>query len=242
MPPRPVACHFQTTHWTLVQQAQGSLDAEAGKALSALCDAYWYPIYAFIRSSGRSAHDAEDLTQGFFARLLEKDILAAADPAKGKLRTFLLTCVRNHLINQHAHDSARCRGGGRVVSLDATWAEERYATEPVDNLSPDRLYQRRWVLTVLESTLQLLAQEYTADGKGSLFEALRPCLGFSAEVVQDYEALAARLGSTAGAVGIQVFRLRQRWRELLFKQVGITLADPTADEIRAELAELLGCV
>lgn len=242
MPPRPVACHFQTTHWTLVHKARGSLDTEAREALAALCAAYWYPIYAYIRSSGRSAHDAEDLTQGFFARLLEKDILAAADPAKGKLRTFLLTCVHHHLINEHARATAQRRGGGKIVALDANWAEERYATEPVDDLTPDRLYQRRWVLTILESTLQLLAEEYAADEKGRLFEALRPYLGFTAESAQGYDELAVRLGTSTGAVRTQVSRLRQRWRELLFKQVSITLADPTSDEIRAELAELMSCI
>jgi RNA polymerase sigma-70 factor (ECF subfamily) len=174
---------------------------------------------------------------------LEKDILAAADPAKGKLRTFLLTCVRNHMLNEHARASSQRRGGGEALpAFDAAWAEKRYATEPVDDLTPDRLYQRRWVLTLLESTLLLLEQEYTADGKKTLFETLRPCLGFTAEAAQDYEALAARLGSTAGAVGTQVFRLRQRWRELLFKQVSVTLNDPTSDEIKAELSELLSCL
>jgi RNA polymerase sigma-70 factor (ECF subfamily) len=233
---------FQTTRWTLVERANGALDAEAAEALATLCDAYWYPIYAFIRRSGHGPHDAEDLTQGFFARLLEKDILAAADPAKGKLRTFLLTCVRNYLHNEHARASSERRGGPQLTSYDPQWAEERYAAEPVDDLTPDRLYQRRWALTVLEFTLRVLEQEHIADGRRELFTALRPCLGFTKEKVPDYAGIAARLGSSEGAVKTQVFRLRHRWREILFQQVSITLADPTSDEIKGELSELLGCV
>jgi len=218
------------------------LSAEAAQALSALCDAYWYPIYAFIRRSGHGPHDAEDLTQGFFARLLEKDILAAASPEKGRLRTFLLACVRNYLHNEHARAMALRRGAGLITSFDQGWAEERYATEPVDDLTPDRLYQRRWALTLLEFTLQLLGQEYTVSGKGELFETLRPCLGFTAETGQNHDALAKRLNMPVGTVKSHVFRLRQRWREILFEQVSITLADPSAEEIKAELGELIGCV
>lgn len=239
---QPLPRTFQTTRWSLVHRANGDVDEEARAALAALCDSYWYPIYAYIRRSGRGAHDAEDLTQGFFARLLEKDILAAADPAKGKLRTFLLTCVRNYLHNEHARASAERRGAHLLTSFNQDWAEERYATEPADDLTPDRLYQRRWALTLLEFTLQLLGEEYAADGKGDLFTALRPCLGFSKEKTPNYSDLATRLGSSESAVKTQVFRLRQRWREILFQQVSLTLDDPTSDEIKGELSELLECV
>ena len=239
---QPLPRTFQTTRWSLVHRANGDVDEEARQALAALCDSYWYPIYAYIRRSGHSAHDAEDLTQGFFARLLEKDILAAADPAKGKLRTFLLTCVRNYLHNEHARASAERRGAHLLTSFNQDWAEERYATEPADDLTPDRLYQRRWALTLLEFTLQLLGEEYAADGKGDLFTALRPCLGFSKEKTPNYADLATRLGSSESAVKTNVFRLRQRWREILFQQVSLTLDDPTSDQIKDELSELIGCV
>ncbi len=242
MRPQVLPHAFQTTRWTLVERANGALDAEAAAALATLCDAYWYPIYAFIRRSGHAPHDAEDLTQGFFARLLEKDILAAANPAKGKLRTFLLTCVRNYLHNEHARATSERRGGPQLTSYDPAWAEERYAAEPLDDLTPDRLYQRRWALTVLEFTLQVLEQEYSADGKRELFAALRPCLGFTKEKAPNYVEIAARLACSEGAVRTHVFRLRQRWREILFQQVSITLDDPTSDEIKGELAELLECV
>jgi RNA polymerase sigma-70 factor (ECF subfamily) len=233
---------FQTTRWSLVQRANGDIDDEALQALAALCDSYWYPVYAYIRRSGHGAHDAEDLTQGFFTRLLEKGTLAQADPAKGRLRTFLLTCVRNYLHNEHERASAQRRGAHLLTSFDAGWAEERFASEPADDLTPDRLYQRRWALTLLEFTLQVLEQEYSADGKRELFAALRPCLGFTKEKTPNYADLATRLGCTESTVKSHVFRLRQRWREILFQQVSVTLDDPTSDEIKGELAELLECV
>lgn len=233
---------FQTTRWSLVRQANGSVDDAAVQALAALCESYWYPVYAYIRRSGHSAHDAEDLTQGFFARLLEKDTLAHADPAKGRLRNFLLTCVQNYLRNEHQRASAQRRRPQLLISFDAGWAEQRFAIEPADALSPDRLYQRRWALTLLEFTLQVLEQEYSADGKRELFAALRPCLGFTKEKAPNYAEIAAQLACSEGAVKTQVFRLRQRWREILFQQVSITLDDPTSDEIKGELAELLECV
>ena len=182
------------------------------------------------------------MTQGFFAKLLEKGTLAHADPAKGRLRTFLLTCVRNYLHNEHERASAQRRGAHLLTHFDQVWAEQRFAAERADHLTPDRLFQRRWALTVLEFTLQVLEQEYSADGKRELFAALRPCLGFTKEKAPNYAEIAQRLECSEGAVKTQVFRLRQRWREILFQQVSITLDDPTSDEIKAELAELLECV
>jgi len=246
MPSQVLPRSFQTTRWSLVQRANGDIDDEALQALAALCDSYWYPVYAYIRRSGHGAHDAEDLTQGFFARLLEKGTLAHADPAKGRLRTFLLTflltCVRNYLHNEHERAYAQRRGAHLLTSFDAGWAEERFASEPADDLTPDRLYQRRWALTLLEFTLQVLEQEYSADGKRELFAALRPCLGFTKEKTPNYADLATRLGCTESTVKSHVFRLRQRWREILFQQVSVTLDDPTSDEIKGELGELLECV
>ena len=214
----------------------------ARAALAALCEGYWYPIYAFIRRSGKSPHDAEDLTQGFFARLVEKTVLAGADPAKGKLRTFLLACARHFLADEHDRARAQKRGAALLTSFDAIAAEERYAIEPVDDLSPDRLFQRRWALTLLDQALQMLTAEFSADGKAPLFAALRPFLGFGAGAVKSYEELAPELGLPIGTLKNHVFRMRKRWRELLLEQVAATLDDPTEDEIRAELSELLGCV
>ncbi|SKA99290.1 RNA polymerase sigma-70 factor, ECF subfamily [Prosthecobacter debontii] len=233
---------FHTTRWSLVRQATADDSAEALDAMETLCEAYWYPLYAFIRRSGYSPEDAEDLTQGFFARMLDRDILTTADPGRGKLRTFLLTCLRRFLAHETERRMAQKRGAGLIVSMDTTWAENRYLHEPVDHLTPDRLYQRRWALTVLEHTLRLLKDEYEDKGKGVLFEHLRPYLGLGVEPEQSYEAMAAKLGQSLTNTKTQVFRLRQRWRELLFEQVSMTLDDPSSEEIKAELSELMQCL
>lgn len=238
----PAQQFFQTTRWTVVRRAVGSDDVAAGQALATLCEGYWYPIYAFIRRFGKSPHDAEDLTQGFFARLLEKDMLATADPVQGKLRTFLLSCARHFLADEHDRASALKRGAALLISFDAVQAEERYAIEPLDNMTPDRLFQRRWALALLERTLEMLAAEYAAEGKGELFAVLRPFLGFGKGATKSYEELVAELGLPIGTLKNHVFRMRERWRKLLIDQVAATLDEPTEDEIRAELSELIGCV
>ena len=241
--PLPAEPHsFLTTRWSQVRRAVGGDGAPARQALGALCAQYWYPIYAFIRRSGKSPHDAEDLTQGFFARLVDKAILASANPSQGRLRTYLLSCVRHYLADDQDRVLAQKRGARMVVSFDAIEAEERYAIEPVDDLSPDRLFQRRWALALLDQTLRTLGDEFAAQGKAELFIKLRPILGFSPGAVQSYEELAAELEVPAGTLKNQVFRMRQRWRDLLLEHVSATLDDPTPEEIRAELSELLGCV
>jgi RNA polymerase sigma-70 factor (ECF subfamily) len=160
---------FQTTCRSIVRQAASSADPAARQAIATLCEAYWYPVLAFIRRSGKGAHDAEDLTQGFFARLLEKGILAKADPTKGKLRSFLLTCVRNFAADEHAREMAVKCDAGVIVSFNPACAEESYTAEPVDDLTPDRLFQRRWALTVLDFFFQLLREEFAAAGKAAVF-------------------------------------------------------------------------
>jgi len=214
---------------------------EGRQALSDLCSAYWYPLYAYFRRCGRGAYDAEDLTQGLFVRLLERGSLAAADPARGRLRTFLLACAQNHL----ADDWDRARAGKRaatVVSFDAIGAEERYLVEPTEALTPDRLFQRRWALTVLEQSLQFLAAEYEAAGQTALYAALRPFLGFGPDPEKRYEEISRSLDMPVGTLKNKVFRLRERWRKILFEQVAATLDKPSEEEIKAELSELLGCV
>jgi RNA polymerase sigma-70 factor (ECF subfamily) len=233
---------FQTTRWSVVRLAGGVDDVAAMRALTMLCDAYWYPLYAYIRRCGKSPHDAEDLTQGFFARLMEKKILAAAEPGKGKLRTFLLKCVQNFLADEHDRAMARKRGAWLLTSFSPERAEELYAAEPVDDLTPDRLFQRRWTLTVLEYSLQLLEEEFSASGRGRVFEELRPFLGFGTAPDRRYEEIAVTLCIAVGTLKNQVFRLRERWRELLFEQVALTLDDPTPEEIKGELKELLACL
>ncbi len=225
-----------------MQRAIGADDTAAMTALTALCEAYWYPIYAYIRRSGRAPHDAEDLTQGFFAWLLEKQTLAKADAGKGKLRTFLLTCARRFLSDEHDRAMAQKRGAAVLTSFDSAQAEQRYAAEPRDDLSPDRLFQRRWALTILDHALTLLGAEYGAQGKADTFTALRPFLGFGPDAERRYEEVAATLARPLGTVKSDVFRLRKRWREIIFEQVSATIADDSPEEIKGELAELLGCV
>jgi RNA polymerase sigma factor (sigma-70 family) len=242
MPTSRAPQSFQTTSWSVVRRAAEGDTAEARQALASLCEAYWYPLYAYFRRSGKSAPDAEDLTQGFFVRLLTHEILASADPDKGRLRTFLLACARNFLADQRDRALAQKRGAALLVQLDPVSAEERYALEPVDDLAPDRLFQRRWALTVLDHALQLFAAEYTAADHRALFEALRPFLGFGSEPERQYEEISAALGIPVGTLKNRVFRLRQRWRQILFEQVALTLENPTPEEIKGELSELLGCV
>jgi DNA-directed RNA polymerase specialized sigma24 family protein len=233
---------FRTTQWSVVGRAVGRNDGESMRALSSLCESCWYPIYAYFRRAGRDFHDAEDLTQGFFAHLLEKGTFATADPSKGKLRTFLLTCARNFLNDEYGRAEALKRGRGILTSFDAARAEGRYVKEPVDDLSPDRLFQRRWAFAVLEHSLRDLREEFTASGKGETFKALRPFLGFGPEPEKRYEDVSRTLGVPVGTLKNQVFRLRERWRELLFDEVRATLDEPSPEEIKEELKELLASV
>jgi RNA polymerase sigma-70 factor (ECF subfamily) len=233
---------FLTTHWSVVRRAASHDKPEADAALAQLCAACWFPIYAYIRRSGKNAHDAEDLTQGFLARLIEKNFLASADGDKGRLRTFLLTCVQHYLADEHDREMTQKRGGGRVVELDALAAEERYAAEPVDALSPDRCFQRRWALGMIDTAMETLRAQYVAQGKSEVFEKLRPFLGFAASAEENYEAVAASLGLKLNTLKSQIHRLREEWRDLVKQQVAATLDEPTPENIKAELAELIACV
>ncbi|HRQ87925.1 MAG TPA: RNA polymerase subunit sigma-24 [Bacteroidia bacterium] len=233
---------FQTTSWSVVRRALSEDRPDSLAALSSLCETYWYPIYAFIRRSGHRPHDAEDLTQGFFALLIEKRFLAVADEDKGRLRTFLLTCVGRYLSNEAERPRRLKRGAGKVLSIDPRQAEEYFAAEACDDLSPDRLYQRRWALILLEATTRAIGEQYAAEGKSGLFAAISPFLGFSRSGEEGYREVAGRLGMNPATLRSHVHRLRERWRELLMRQVAATLDDPTSDNIKAELAELIGCV
>lgn len=233
---------FLTTHWSVVRRAAARDEPEATAALAQLCAACWFPIYAFIRRSGKDVPDAEDLTQGFLARLIEKNFLASADGDKGRLRTFLLTCVQRYLADEHDRDVTQKRGGGRVVALDALAAEERYAAEPVDPLTPDRCFQRRWALGIIDTAMDTLRAQYAAEERAALFETLRPFLGFSSDGEQNYESVAAALGLKLNTVKSHIHRLREQWRDLVKQQVAATLDEPTPENIKAELAELIACV
>jgi RNA polymerase sigma factor (sigma-70 family) len=228
---------FATTHWSLVASAGGSRSPEARRSLAILCENYWFPLYAFVRRSGHSAEDAQDLTQEFFLRLLDKHFLAAADRTKGRFRTFLLTAVKRFLANEYDRARAQKRGGGQpVVSLDRL--EARYLAEPADTLTPERIFQQQWAVSLLDQVLARLQSEMTAGDKAALFEALKGHLTGSETV--GYAATAARLGMTEGAVKVAAHRLRQRYRELLREEIAQTVASP--GEIEEEIRCLFSCL
>ena len=224
---------FETTHWSLVLAA-GSDTSRCAAALAMLCEAYWYPLYAFIRRRGHEPQTAEDLTQEFFATLLDKRYLAMADPDRGRFRAFLLTSVKHFLANQRARAQAQKRGGGKpLLSLDFTDAEGRYLAEPSHGLTAERLYERRWALTLLDRVLGQLAAEYEANGQAALFDALRDSL-VRPRGTTPYRQIAAELERTEGAVKTAVHRLRRRYRKLLIAEISHTVApgEDAQDEIR----------
>jgi RNA polymerase sigma-70 factor (ECF subfamily) len=230
------AAVFATTHWSVVLKAGEMPGDESARALDALCRGYWYPLYAYIRRLGHSPHDAQDLTQSFFAYLLEKRLLTRADPESGRFRSFLLGSLKNFMANEWRKASAQKRGAGQIISFDAEDAEERYAVEPADETNPQSLYEQAWAVAVLEQAATSLETEYRAGGKQSLFDELVPFLqGERSDLT--YAALGAQIGMSEGAVKVAVHRLRQRYRELLRAAVANTVADPL--EVDGELQHLL---
>jgi DNA-directed RNA polymerase specialized sigma24 family protein len=229
------AADFTATRWTLVVHAGNQPDStEGAAALTWLCERYWYPLYAFARRRGLTAHDAQDATQGFFEHLLEKCALAKADPTRGRFRSFLLTSFRNHLGQQRLKDGALKRGGGcEVVSLDETVAEERYHREPVDRMDPEHLFERRWAVTLIETVLQRLEAEYAAAGKAAPFAVLKPYLTGD-QGRAGYAELAAQTGTSEGAARVAVHRFRQRYHDLFRAEVAqtVTSAAELAEELR----------
>ena len=218
----------------LSAQAKGS--AKSSEALETLCRTYWYPLYAYARRAGHSPADAEDLTQSFFARLLEKDYLQSAAREKGKFRTFLLVALKRFLANEWDRQHAQKRGGFTpVVSIDQDQAESRFAAEPSHNVQPDVLFDRQWALTLLDQAMARLQQEYAATGRAKLFETLRSLL-VKDESASPYAEIAARLNLTEPAVKMAVHRLRTRYREVLREEIAQTVS--SAAEVEEELRHL----
>ena len=234
---RPKGEWFVSTHWSVVLSAADMSAPASREALETLCGTYWYPLYAYTRRKGYSPEDAQDLTQGFFARFLEKKYLNDVDRTKGKFRSFLLACLEHFLANEWRDARAQKRGGGRgLISLDSASAEERYRLEPVEPLTPERIYERRWALTVLESAMDRLREECAAQGKAPLYAELKSVLSTEAEPAS-YAEKAARLNMTVNAVKMAALRLRRRYRELLRAQVANTIGDD--NEVDQELRHLL---
>lgn len=233
---------FVTTHWSVVLAASDRDSPDSTHALETLCQNYWYPLYAHVRRTGRSSHDAEDLTQAFFERLLEKEWLAAADQQRGRFRSFLLSSLKHFLANERDKALARKRGGhARVVSLDTRVAETRFHYEAVDVESPDTAFDRRWALTVLDTVLARLQQEYEREGKAQLFERVKGTLGGD-RASAPYAHIARELETTEGAVKVAVHRLRQRYRAILRAEIAQTVAvqSDVEDELRQLFAALSG--
>ena len=199
---------------------------QADQALEELCHSYWYPLYAYVRRQGHRHEDAEDLTQAFFARFLEKNYLEGLSSEKGRFRAFLLAALKHFLANEWDRAHTIKRGGGAVpLSLDWQNADTRYSIDPADNLSPDKLYDRAWALTLLERVILQLRNECTAEGKAKLFEQLKTYLMVGKSAIP-YAKAAVEMDLTEGAVRQAVHRLRRRYRELLRTEIGQTLSDP----------------
>ncbi len=227
---------FVTTHWSVVLTAGRDDSQQAHEALEQLCRTYWYPIYHFVRRQGHSTHDAQDLTQAFFARLLEKNWIASADQSRGRFRSFLLLVLKRFLAGEWHRAHAQKRAGDRwclPLSLDA--AETRYRGEPADTSTPEQAFEKQWALTLLETALGQLRGDYEKAGKQPLFEALKPCLTGGQEA-QPYAELAIRLALSEGAIRVAVHRLRERYRERLKAEIARTVSAP--EEVDGEMRHL----
>ena len=227
---------FGTTHWSVVLAARDVTAPEAQAALARLCQTYWYPLYCCVRRHGRSPEDAQDLTQAFFEKLIERNQISLADRERGRFRTFLLRSLENFLRNEHEKASTQKRGGGRTfVSWDAQSAEERYSAEPATDLSPAQLFERRWASTLIAETLARVRRELSMTGRDELFDQLEPSL-WGDDTSTPYAEIAASLGMTAVAVKVTMHRLRARFRSMLREEIAQTVA--TLDDVEDELQRL----
>ncbi len=232
--PAPGPKEFATTRWSLVVAAKPdeASRTHAREAFEELCRAYWYPLYAFVRNRGHSSDDAQDLTQSFFARMIETGGFASADPERGRFRSYLLGAMKHFLANEWHRAQAQKRGGGvRFLELDALEPEARFALEPAQSADPDASFDRQWARESIARAMEKLRADWQASGKGELFEALKGSL--TGEEPARSET-AARLAMTEGAVKVAVHRLRRRYRELLRAEIAETVTDPSDidDEMR----------
>ena len=232
----PGSAQFATTHWSVVLAAKECDSRSVQEALEKLCRTYWYPLYAYVRQRGREPHEAQDLTQEFFLRLLDKHYLAQVDRRKGKFRSFLMVAVNHFLANEWDRAKAAKRGG-RVafIPFEEASAEERYALELVTDASPEKIFERRWALAVLEQALERLRREVEAAGKSQLFAALHPFISREA-AAGEYADVGKGLGIAAGAVAVAFHRLRTRYREMVRQEISNTLMN--AAEVDQEMRHL----
>jgi RNA polymerase sigma factor (sigma-70 family) len=228
--PRGSDAWFVTTHWSVVLSARQKDSPQSEAALETLCRAYWYPLYAFVRRQGQRPEDAQDLTQAFFARLLQKDYLQAAAREKGRFRTFLLVALKRFLANEWDRVRAQKRGGGQaLLSLDTSAAETHYQMEPAAEANPDRVYDRRWAMTLLDQTMARLRGEFAEAGKAKEFQQLKVCLTAERTAIS-YPEIAAALGTNEGAARVAVHRLRKRFREIFRDEIAHTVSSQSQIE------------
>lgn len=233
--PQGESPRFATTQWSLVLSAGDAASPDSQEALAQLCEAYWYPLYAFVRRQGYEVAEAQDLTQGFFADLLERNFLDDVKQERGRFRSFLLTALVHYLSKQRERQQAQKRGGDRrILSLDFDAAENRYQDEPFHEVTAEQLFEKRWVLTLLDRVVATLRSEYACTGRSELFDCLKVYLT-GEQPPESHREVAARFDMTESAVAVTVHRLRRRYRDLLRAEIARTVADPETleDEIHS---------
>ena len=230
----PGHSQFPTTRWSLVVAAGDPHRKEAQSALVSLCEKYWYPLYAYLRRRGYSADEAQDLTQEFFVRVLEGRYLDRANPEKGRFRSFLLTSLKYFVADEGDRDRAQKRGGGMVEPLEFSSGEKRYQREPAHDETPERIFERRWALSVIDRVVDKLRDEFVQHGRPEHFERLKIFLLGQSEA--PYAALAREMNTSEGALKVAIHRLRKRYRELFRQEIAETVADPA--EVEPELRYL----
>ena len=227
----PGSAQFPTTRWSLVVAAGDPRRKDATSALVSLCENYWYPLYAYLRRRGFQADPAQDLTQEFFIRMLEGRYLDRADPEKGRFRSFLLSSLKFFVADEGDRQRARKRGGGQLVSLEFSSGEERYQREPAHDETPERIFERRWALSMLDRVVERLRGEFVEHGRPEHFERLKVFLLGPSDA--PYAALAREMNTSEGALKVAIHRLRKRYRELFRHEIADTVADPA--EVESEL-------
>ena len=229
------ASAFPNTRWSLIVNLRDENEQSAGDALAELCSIYWYPVYAFIRRSQRSAEDAEDLTQEFFSNVIRRgDFAKVEQQGNVRFRSFILRSVKNLLTSEFRKQTAKKRGdGAATISIDAELAEKRYQNEPADKLTPEDFFERRWAMTVIDAALRDLQSDYEDTDRGRIFETLKPLIPLKNDTGQ-YEEAAQELGMTPSAVSVAMHRMRKRYQACIREQISHTVADPSEveDEIR----------
>jgi len=228
---------FETTHWSIVLAAGSESTVRSREALASLCETYWYPLYVYLRRWGHSVEDAEDLTQGFFTRVLERDLFQVASPERGRFRSFLLTSLKHYVANEREHAQAQKRGGGvPPLPLEFETARSRFLREPRDDSTPESVFDQRWALTVIDRVVMQLRADFSGRGKEELFDRLKVHL-VGSESQTSYRETAAKLGMSESAVRVAIHRLRQQFGELLRDEIGQTVT--TRQEVEDEIQHLI---